>query len=136
MKADSSVTTPTAYLKQVPTDRRKAIETVHQAIKKAAPTLRSHVANGMLAYGPTRTATKSGTVSIGYVVGLANQRHYMSAYICCTVNGKYLPEAYAKDLGKVNCGKSCIRFRQLDDLNLAVFLKLVKLAADLHRQGQ
>ena len=60
MRADPSVTTPTDYIKQVPADRRKAIAFVHREIKKAAPTLRSHISNGMLAYGPTKTTTRSG----------------------------------------------------------------------------
>ena len=76
------------------------------------------------------------SVTRGFVVGLANQRHYMSAYICCMVDGKHLAEAYAKDLGNVSCGKSCIRFRKLEDLNLPVFRKVVKLAAELHRREQ
>jgi hypothetical protein len=135
MKADPSVKTPTAYIKQLPPERRKDILAVHQAIKKAAPSLRAHICNGMLGYGQVHYETKSGCVSDWCVVGLANQKSYMSAYLCCAENGKYLAEAHAGELGNVKCGKSCIRFRKLEDLDLGVFSRLVKKAAELHRNG-
>ncbi len=52
-------------------------------------------------------------------VALAPQKNYMAIYICAvSSNGKYIAEEFADDLGKVNCGKSCIRFKKLEDLNL------------------
>ena len=34
--------------------------------------------------------------------------------------------------GKVSCGKSCVRFRKLEDLNLKVALDLIKKSARRH----
>ena len=43
-----------------------------------------------------------------------------------------LAEEYADQLGKVSCGKSCVRFRKLEDLNLKVALDRIKKSARWH----
>lgn len=82
----------------------------------------------MLGYGPIQYKTKSGCEGDWAVVCLANQKNYMSLYLGCE-GDTYLAEEYADQLGKVSCGKSCVRFKKLEDLNLKVALKLVKLSA-------
>ena len=54
----------------------------------------------------------------------------MSIYVCAVVEGKYLAETYAKELGKVSVGKSCIRFKKLEDVHLPTLKKLIVLAAE------
>ena len=51
------------------------------------------------------------------VISLANQKHYVSVYVCALDEGKYLAEKYAAELGKVSVGKSCIRFKKLEDVH-------------------
>ena len=48
------------------------------------------------------------------VVALAAQKRHLSLYVCAVVDGEYIAEARADRLGKVSCGKSCIRFASLD----------------------
>ena len=62
------------------------------------------------------------------VIALASQKNYISLYICALDKGKYIAEKYKKDLGKVSVGKSCIRFKKLQDLNLKTLAKVIKLA--------
>jgi hypothetical protein len=45
------------------------------------------------------------------------------------VDGEYVAEKYKEKLGKVSVGKSCIRFKKLEDLNLETFKKVIKEAA-------
>ncbi len=45
------------------------------------------------------------------LAALASQKNYMSLYVDVDVLAEHRSE-----LGKLNCGKSCIRFRKLDDL--------------------
>jgi hypothetical protein len=52
----------------------------------------------------------------------------MSLYICSIDNGKYLAEKYKNELGKVSVGKSCVRFKKIDDLNLQTLKKVIKPA--------
>lgn len=49
------------------------------------------------------------------VVSLNSQKNYMSLYMDMEV-----VERHRDALGKLDCGKSCIRFRKVDDLPLEV----------------
>ena len=49
------------------------------------------------------------------VVAMASQKNYMSLYM-----DMELVEARRDDLGGLDCGKSCIRFKRLDELPLPV----------------
>ena len=44
-------------------------------------------------------------------------------------------DQYRKQLGKLNCGKSCIRFRHLDDLPLDVVEKILRDTVALRKKG-
>ena len=128
MKADPSIKTPEQYLAKVPQGRREAIQTIHDAIIKTAPGLKPGIVYGMLGYGPIRYKTKSGCEGDWAIVCLANQKQYISLYLGCD-GGESIVEKNKDRLGKVNCGKSCVRFRKLEDLNLKVVLELVKKLA-------
>jgi hypothetical protein len=88
-----------------------------------------------LAYGPYRYKYASGREGDWCVIGLGAQKNYLALYVCVTKNGKYLAEVYEKRLGKVSCGKSCIRFKKLDDLNLEVIEKFCAEAATLAKNS-
>ncbi len=67
----------------------------------------------------TKSMPKSAPSIKWPIVALAPQKNYISIYICAiNEDGRYLAEGFADRLGKVNCGRSCIRFKKLDDLNL------------------
>ena len=134
MKADPSVKTPKQYIAKVPEARREAIQTVHDAILKAAPGLKPHLVYGMLGYGPVRYKTKSGCEGDWAVVCLANQKQYMSLYLGCE-GEEYIVEKNKDRLGKVSCGKSCVRFKKLEDLDLKVAMELVRKLAKAHAKG-
>lgn len=111
----SKATTVAAYLKELPADRRKALSKLRAVIRKAAPKAVEEMQYGMVAY------------TIGEpVLAWASQKNYMAFYVCYTdVVGKY-----GSALGKLNCGKSCIRFKRLEDLPLDVVAKIVKDAVN------
>jgi hypothetical protein len=44
-------------------------------------------------------------------------------------NKQYLAEKYESDLGKVDVGKSCIRFKKIEDLIIETVKKVLKEAA-------
>lgn len=129
MKADAAITTPDAYLKSLPDDRRADVTGLHRAIREAAPALAPHIVYGMLGYGTYRYRYASGKAGEAPVVALASQKNYISLYVSATDDAGYLAEHHAKRLGKVSVGKSCIRFKKLADLNLDVALELVRAAA-------
>jgi hypothetical protein len=45
--------------------------------------------------------------------------------VCSIVDGRYVAEMFKDKLGKVSVGKSCIRFKKLEDLNMGVLTELL-----------
>ncbi len=118
------------FLAALPEDRRAILTRVHEVIRTAAPTLKPEVAGNMLNYGPFHYRYASGREGDTYVVSLASQKQHVSLYLCATVDGAYLAEANAARLGKVSAGKSCVRFKKVEDLDLDVVAELVRTAAE------
>lgn len=116
------------YMDSMSEDRREIVETIHQLIQKTAPSLKPHFAYNMLGYGsfPYKNYKKENVE--WPVISVANQKQYVSLYVCAVVDGKYVAESHAKELGKVSVGKSCIRFKKLSDLNLDGLKKVIKIA--------
>ncbi len=65
---------------------------------------------GLMPYRP-RSARETTTWPL---IALAAQKRHLSLYVCAVVDGVYLAESRADRLGRVSCGKSCIRFSSLD----------------------
>ncbi len=126
VKADSVE----SYLKQVPTERKDAINFLHQFIQKVSPSLKPYFAYNMLGYGAFKTKNYKKETIEWPVVALASQKNYMSLYICAVKDGGYIAEANKDRLGKVSVGKSCIRFKKLEDLHLDVLEEVLITAAE------
>lgn len=99
----SKAKTVKEYLDELPEDRRKALSKVRALIRKTAPEAVEVMQYGMIGYN-------QGPV----LFGLGSQKWYMALYVCDTK----AVDAHRQRLGKLNCGKGCIRFRQLQDLPL------------------
>lgn len=135
MKAPPEIKTPRQYLNSLPDDRRRAVSEVHAAILKTAPELKPHIAHGMIGYGPFHYKSRSGCEGEWFVVGLASRKNYMSLYLSACDDDGYLAEQNKGRLGKVSVGKSCIRFKRLEDLDLKVALQLIKKASRLAKKN-
>lgn len=122
-------TTVATYLNAVPDDRQELIHFLHTFIQKAAPKLKPHFAYNMLGYGSFPYRNHKHEPITWPVVSLANQKNYVSIYVCSVVDGKYIAETYKNELGKVSVGKSCIRFKKLEDVNLPLLKKVLQTAA-------
>jgi hypothetical protein len=59
---------------------------------------------------------------------LASQKNYMSVYLLTDYmdGGEWFKQAWAKTGKKLDMGKSCIRFKKLDDLALDVIGEAIK----------
>jgi hypothetical protein len=120
--------------------RADELRRVDALVRQAAPGLdRQLVAAGagrMLGYGllPYRPRSATGT-TLWPLVALAAQKRHLSLYVCAVVDGEYLPEARAGRLGKVSCGKSCIRFTALDRVDAGELAALVRDAAAVTSAG-
>ncbi len=121
-------TTVKEYLDAVPPERKELINTLHAFIQKTAPSLKPHFAYNMLGYGSFPYLNAKKEMVQWPVISLANQKQYVSLYVCAVIDGKYLAETHKKDLGNVNVGKSCIRIKKMEDVNLDALKKVLKLA--------
>lgn len=129
MFKSTSAKTVTQYLAAVPADRKELIEFLHEFIQKSAPSLKPHFASNMLGYGsfPYKNYKKE---DIEWpVIALANQKNYISLYVCSIDRGVYVAEKFAKELGKAKVGKSCIRFKKIEDVHLPTLKKVIAFAA-------
>ena len=129
MQAPAHIKTPAQYIAALDEPRRGAIQILHDAIRKTAPGLKPEIGYGMLGYGPYHTTYASGREVDTWAVCLASQKNYISLYIGGCGEDGYLAETNKHRLGKVSVGKSCIRFKKLEDLDLKVAMELVKKSA-------
>ena len=117
-----------SYLANVPAERSETVLFLHKFIQKAAPSLKPHFASNMLGYGVMKCLNHKKQEIEWPVVAMANQKQYISIYICATINGQYIAEEWKERLGKVSVGKSCIRFKKLEDVDLKGLEAVLKLA--------
>ena len=82
----------------------------------------------MPGYGSFTYKSSKGEMLNWPVIAIASQKNYISLYVCALDHGNYLAEKYKAELGKVSVGKSCIRFKSVDDLNLKTLAKVIKRA--------
>jgi hypothetical protein len=130
MFAKSSAKTIEEYISSVPEDRKELIKFLHQFIQKAAPKLKPHFAANMLGYGSFTYLDSKKQPQQWPVIALANQKNYISVYVCALEDGQYAAEKYAPQLGKVSVGRSCIRFKKLEDVNLDMLQHVIKIGED------
>ncbi|CCG02091.1 DUF1801 domain-containing protein [Blastococcus saxobsidens] len=90
----------------------------------------------MLGYGMMPYRPRSAKVTTSWpLIALAAQKRHLSLYVCAVVDGTYLPEARAGKLGRVSCGKSCIRFSSLDAVDTGELSALLRDAVTATRAG-
>lgn len=116
------------YFSMLPVERREPMEFLHKFIQKAAPSLKSNFAYNMPGYGSFKYKNYKKEVIDWPTVALASQKNYISLYVCAVENGEYIAEKYKSELGKVSVGRSCIRFKKLEDVNLKTLEKVLKLS--------
>lgn len=119
------------YVNSLPEERKKPILFLHNFIQKVSPKLKSYFANNMLGYGSFPYKNYKKEMIDWPIIALASQKNYMSMYVCALENGEYLAEKYRDTLGKVSVGKSCIRFKKLEDVNLPELKKVLQKAAKM-----
>lgn len=127
----TSALTPDEYIAAIPEPRRQEMEKVHAMIKKTLPAFKPHILSGMIGYGTYRYRYASGKEGDWSVIALASQKNYISVYVCSLENGKYLAEVYKDKLPKASIGKSCIRFKNLEDIEFSVLKEIIKKAGNL-----
>ncbi len=135
MRTSSNATTPAQYIASLEESWRSQIRELDRLIRKTVPALKPLLLAGMLAYGPYRYKYASGREGDWALLTLASQKHYISLYICALDGKRYVAEKYKPDLPKASIGKSCIRFKRLEDVDAAVLQRIFKEAERLGGAG-
>ncbi|CAG0948911.1 hypothetical protein PHYC_00068 [Phycisphaerales bacterium] len=131
----SKASTVDAYLKSLPADRRAAICAVREVILK---NLDKDYEEGMQ-YGMIGYCVPHRVFPAGYhcdpkqplcFAGLASQKNHMAVYLMCVYGSKeqeaWFRGAWGKTGKKLDMGKSCIRFKRVEDLALDVLGEAVR----------
>lgn len=125
----TKATSVTTYLAALPKERKELIIFMHEFIKKSTPKLKPHFVYNMLGYGSFPYLNSKKEKIEWPVIALASQKNYVSLYVCALDHGRYIAEKHKGELGKVSVGKSCIRFKKLEDLNLPALKMVLQFAA-------
>ena len=122
----SGADTVDSYLAELPEDRRAAIAAVRNVILENLPDGYEETMNwGMISYEvPLSTCPDTYNGQPLMYAALASQKNHMAVYL----TGIYMDEdarkkfeaAYEASGKKLNAGKSCVRFRKLEDVPLPV----------------
>ena len=120
--------------------REEELRRADELVMAAAPGIdRQLVPTGssaMLGYGLMPYKPKSAKETTMWpLIALAAQKRHLSLYVCAVVDGEYLAESRAGRLGKVSCGKSCIRFTSLDAVDTDELAALVRDAVAVTAVG-
>lgn len=116
------------YFSMLEGERKDQIVFLDRLIKETVPTLKPVFSYNMLGYGTFEYKNAKKQIIDWPTISLASQKNYISVYICSVMDGQYLAETHKDKLGKVSVGKSCIRFKKIEDVNLDELKKVIQLA--------
>jgi hypothetical protein len=127
--ARSEAPTPDAYIAEQPADRAAELSRVRDAVNNALPAgFVEGTAWGMICWevpmavsGPTYNGQP-----LAYVA-LAAQKNYNALYVPCGSNERTerFRRRFLASGRKLDMGKSCVRFRKADDLDLDAVAELL-----------
>jgi hypothetical protein len=129
MATVSKADTPDALIAAIDEPRRSEVRELDGLITSTAPDLERYVISGMLGYGRYHYRGASGREGDWCRIGLANNKATISLHVLAADESGYLPESYADRLPKADIGKSCIRFKRLEDVDLGILEHLIRKAA-------
>jgi hypothetical protein len=122
----SNAATVYLYLAELPADRKTAIEIVRRVILDNLPNGYEEVVNwGMITYQvPLSIYPDTYNKKPLMYAALASQKNHMAVYLMGIYmndeSRKHFEEGYRATGKRLDMGKSCVRFRKLDDLPLAL----------------
>jgi uncharacterized protein YdhG (YjbR/CyaY superfamily) len=119
------------YLSQLPEDRREAIQSVRNVVLEHLPEgLEEGIGYGMIGYSVPLSVypdTYNGQPLL--YAAIASQKSHMAVYLMCAYGSKEvdaeLRAGFQRAGKRLDMGKSCIRFKRLEDLALDAIGKAV-----------
>ena len=131
----SKAETVKQYLDELPEDRREAIQAVREVILKNLPEgYEEGMQYGMIGYYVPHSLYPKGyhcdpKQPLPFA-SLASQKNHMAVYLFCIYSSdedrEWFIEEYKKTGMRMDLGKSCVRFKKLENLPLPLIGKAVK----------
>jgi len=131
----SKAKTVEQYLKELPAERRSIVAAVRDVIlKNLDEVFEEGMQYGMIGYFVPHSIYPAGyhcdsTQPLPFLC-LASQKNYLSLYIMALyldgADYEWFQKAWAKSGKKLDMGKSCLRFKKLDDLALDVLAESIR----------
>jgi len=131
----SRAATVEQYLAELPADRRRAISAIRDVIRKNLP---AGYAEAM-GYGMIGYVVPHSVYPPGYhcdpkqplpFASLASQKNHMALYLMCMYSDpgfeSWFRREWTESGKKLDMGKSCIRFKSLEDVPLPVIAKAIR----------
>lgn len=128
----SNAKTVEEYLASLPEDRREVISYLRDEILKVLPKGYEEVMNwGMITYQvPLNVYPDTYNKQPLAFVALASQKNHLAIYLMAAYSQDgeegWLREQFEKAGKKLDMGKSCIRFKKVDDIALQPILEIIQ----------
>jgi uncharacterized protein YdhG (YjbR/CyaY superfamily) len=123
------------YLKELPADRREAIAAIRKVVRaNIDPAIQEMMSYGMIGYHVSLRVYPAGYhctpgMPLPYV-SLASQKNHMAIYLMCLYmeagDATWFADAWRATGKKLDMGKSCIRFKKLDDVPLELVAEAIR----------
>ena len=131
----SNAKTVDDYLAELPQDRRDALQAVRKTILDNLPKgYEEGMQYGMIGYFVPHSVYPAGyhcdpTQPLPFA-SLASQKNHMAVYLMCIYadpdQAAWFRDAWTKTGKKLDMGKSCVRFKKLEDVPLKVIGQAIK----------
>ena len=130
----SKATTVEQYLKELPEDRRAALSAIRSMIlKNLDKDFEEGIQYGMIGYYVPHRFFPDGyhcdpKQPLPFV-SVASQKNHMAVYLMCIYIGQtedQFRSAWLRTGKKLNMGRSCIRFKRLEDVALDVIAGVIR----------
>ena len=129
--ASSRATTVAKYLAGLPAERRATVAAVRRLVRKHLPAgYRETMGFGMICYGVplSRYPDTYNGQPLCYV-GLAAQKSHYALYLMGAYSDpkqhQRLEQAFARAGKRMDMGRSCLRFKRLEDLPMAAIGQVI-----------
>jgi hypothetical protein len=127
-------TTVKAYLDALPEDRAKALRKVRAALNKGMPKgYKEGIQYGMIGWSVPHSRYPAGyhcdpKQPLPFA-SIASQKNHMAIYLMCIYGNEkhkaWFEKAWKATGKKLDMGKSCIRFKKVEDLDLDLITEAV-----------
>ncbi|NNT71806.1 DUF1801 domain-containing protein [Flavobacterium sp. IMCC34852] len=132
----SKAPTPQDYINELPADRKEVIQKLRETINKNLPKgFKESMGYGMMGYCVPHTIYPNGYHCNPKdplpFMGLASQKNFVAFYHMGIYADKNLYDWFVEEYGKrckykLDMGKSCVRFKKMDDIPYDLIAELVQ----------